>query len=263
MKIGNRIALGYAATIALMIGLFIYQMITLRQMQSVVRLNSGSNLKTALDSLQLMRDRDSVEDYTRKYFSKPVVELQDQLKSAQESFEKSLAGLGATAPSARVQLEAARMAQFWKEFLESLAKFQPPPRDPDRRQRPQAQTSFPPDLEEHFERLRAQAYSVYQAAVQETSSKAEASGKVGEKAELMLWIWAATAIAVALCVSALIVRSVSAPLRQLSDGTRALAEGKEFYRLDTSRNDELSQIARDINSLTRRLSPERAKTNDD
>ena len=43
------------------------------------------------------------------------------------------------------------------------------------------------------------------------------------------------------------------PLANLTEGTRAIAEGKFYYRLDTSRNDEFSQLARDFNTMTRRL----------
>jgi methyl-accepting chemotaxis protein len=51
----------------------------------------------------------------------------------------------------------------------------------------------------------------------------------------------------------LIFRSISKPLANLTEGTRALAEGKLSYRLDTSGKDELSQLAKDFNSLTHRL----------
>jgi signal transduction histidine kinase len=39
----------------------------------------------------------------------------------------------------------------------------------------------------------------------------------------------------------------------LTEGTRAIAEGKFFYRLDTTRDDEFSQLAKDFNTMTRRL----------
>ena len=54
-------------------------------------------------------------------------------------------------------------------------------------------------------------------------------------------------------VSLLIVRSISIPLRQLTEGTRAIAAGKFYYRLDTSGKDEFAQVARDFNTMTERL----------
>ena len=61
------------------------------------------------------------------------------------------------------------------------------------------------------------------------------------------------ALAISILVSFLIYRSISNPLANLTEGTRAIAEGKFYYRLDTSRNDEFSQLARDFNTMTRRL----------
>ena len=54
-------------------------------------------------------------------------------------------------------------------------------------------------------------------------------------------------------VSFLIYRSISIPLVHLTAGTRAIAEGKFYYRLDTSRNDEFAQLAKDFNTMTHRL----------
>jgi methyl-accepting chemotaxis protein len=61
------------------------------------------------------------------------------------------------------------------------------------------------------------------------------------------------AFAISILVSFLILRSISKPLANLTEGTRALMEGKLFYRLDTSGKDELAQLAKDFNSLARRL----------
>jgi len=54
-------------------------------------------------------------------------------------------------------------------------------------------------------------------------------------------------------VSFVIVQSISSPLRQLTQGTRAIAQGKFFYRLDTSHNDEFAQLAKDFNTMSERL----------
>jgi len=61
-------------------------------------------------------------------------------------------------------------------------------------------------------------------------------------------------LSVTIVVSLLIVRSISKPLAHLTEGTRAIIEGKYFYRLDTSRKDEFAQLAKDFNTMIRRLS---------
>jgi methyl-accepting chemotaxis protein len=50
----------------------------------------------------------------------------------------------------------------------------------------------------------------------------------------------------------LIVRSAR-PASSLAQGTRAMASGGPYYRLDTSRNDEIAQIAKDFNTIAERL----------
>jgi two-component system sensor histidine kinase GlrK len=69
----------------------------------------------------------------------------------------------------------------------------------------------------------------------------------------VLWAVTVAALAISVLVSFLIIRSISKPLAHLTEGTRAIADGKFFYRLDTTRNDEFSQLARDFNKMTSRL----------
>jgi len=94
---------------------------------------------------------------------------------------------------------------------------------------------------------------VYHVTLRVMSSKVEASRKTGATAVLVLWIATFVALAISVLVSLLIVRSISKPLAHLTEGTRAIADGKFFYRLDTTRNDEFAQLARDFNTMTLRL----------
>ncbi len=252
MRVTSRIAAGYAILVGLLMGLLAFEMVSLHRMQAINRHNSGENLQVVLAALQLMRDRDSVEDSVRQVFSNPSRESQDRFQSAREMFAGGLSGLQSMATSDKEHEEATRLMRFWKEFVAGAEKLQPQPPKPGLAGQP---VPFASDLQEQLERLRAQTYSLYQVCAQTMASEAEAARKAGDRAEVILWFSAATALAVALCVFAWIVRSISVPLKNLTAGTRALTEGKEFYRLDTSRDDELSQIAKDFNELTRRLNP--------
>lgn len=250
MRVSSRIAAGYAILIALLMGLLAFEIVSLHRMQAINRRNSGQNLQAVLAALQLMRDRDSVEDSARQLFSNPSDQSQGQFKAAQEAFESGLAGLQSIDASEKAQEEVTRLMRFWKEFLASFEELQPQASKPGAARQP---VEFTPDLQEQLERLRAQTYSLYQANVQTMKSEAEAARTAGDRAEIILWISTTTALAVALCVFVWVVRTISVPLKHLTEGTRALTEGKKFYRLDTSRDDELSQIAKDFNELTRRL----------
>ena len=67
------------------------------------------------------------------------------------------------------------------------------------------------------------------------------------------YVFAAIALLSSGLVSFFIVQSISRPLKQLTQGTRTIAEGKFFYRLDTTRHDEFAQLAKDFNTMTLRL----------
>jgi two-component system sensor histidine kinase GlrK len=111
----------------------------------------------------------------------------------------------------------------------------------------------PEDIWHDFEWLGAQLHSVYQANLGAMSLRLENARRTGETAALVLAFSTLAAVAVGGLVSFFIYRSISKPLAHLTEGTHAIAEGKFFYRLDTSRSDEFSQLARDFNAMTRRL----------
>lgn len=61
------------------------------------------------------------------------------------------------------------------------------------------------------------------------------------------------ALVLMILLSAHLLRSIIGPLHRLADGTRQVSAGRFDYRLDTSGDEELAQVARDFNSMTGRL----------
>jgi methyl-accepting chemotaxis protein len=243
MKITTRIISGYGLFIAVLAGLVVYQVLTIHRMQAISKTLREINFQNALTCLTAISDLESVVDFTSKSFVSDI--HQKQLKEFQEAFRRSLRDLKTHANSGEEQAEVKRLSQHWDSYMADLGLLQ--------QSLPQQETSLPIALQEDIENLRAQTRSVYQAALRSMSSKVENSRKTGETAVLLLWCAAFAAIAISVLVSLLIIRSISKPLAHLTEGTRAIADGKYFYRLDTSRNDEFSQIAKDINNLTSRL----------
>jgi signal transduction histidine kinase len=245
MKITTRIISGYGIFIAILAGLVIYQIITIRRMQATSRTLSGINFQNAITSLTASSDLEGVEDITRKSIVSADPRYRDQLQEYQEAFHRGLMELKAHAASGEEQTEINRLLQQWQAYLADLAVLQQGP--------PQEASQLPPDLQRDLEELKSQTGTVYQVTLRGMSSQVEASRKAGETAVLVLWCATGVAFAASILVSLLIVRSISKPLANLTEGTRAIADGKFFYRLDTSRNDEFSQLARDFNKMTIRL----------
>jgi signal transduction histidine kinase len=245
MKITTRIISGYGLFIAVLAGLVLYQVITIHRMQEISKALSETNFKNALASLTASSDLESVVEFTRKSLGSPDPGYLKQLQEYQEAFRRNLMELKMRATSGEEQEEIKRLFQQWDSYLADLSALQ--------RSVPPQGTVLPLNLQEDLENLNAQTRSVYHATLRSMSSKVEASRKAGETAVLVLWCATIASLAISILVSLLIVRSISKPLAYLTEGTRAIADGKFFYRLDTTRNDEFAQLARDFNKMTLRL----------
>jgi signal transduction histidine kinase len=246
MKITTRIIAGYGLLIALLIGLVIYQILTIKGMQSISRALSGISFQNANACLEALRDGDLVEEYTRKSIA--TLADPDYLKKLQESqnaYESRLREIKSYAKSDEEIAEVKRLSQLWDAYMTEQGQLLQNPSS--------SESALPESLQNNLDQLRAQTLSVYQLALRSMSSIVEKSRKAGETAAVVLYCATLIALAISILVSFLIYRSISKPLAHLTEGTRAIAEGKFFYRLDTSRNDEFSQLARDFNTMTLRL----------
>jgi signal transduction histidine kinase len=241
MKITTRIITGYGLFIALLAGLVIYQVITINHMQSINKTLKEINFENAVTSLNSMRDLDLVEENALKSFLDP--DYLKKLAQNKKDFETGLRELQKNAISGDEQDSVKRLSKSWKSFKVNLEMLQQKlPRE-----------EVVANLRESLEPLKIQTKAVYESTLRSTSEKVARSEATGETAALVLYSATLFALAISILVSFLIYRSISKPLANLTEGTRAIAEGKFFYRLDTSRNDEFSQLAKDFNTMTHRL----------
>lgn len=243
MRIATKIISGYAILIALMAAVLVYQVASIHHMQSINKNLSGLNFSAARTSIQLMRDRDLVEEYTKKSFIVGDPDYVDKLREFKEGFASSLQDMQYLGRSEREQVEINRLVQFWEEFSQALA----------RELAVLTPGTMPSELDQHLERLRAQVQTVHQVSLRTIEAEVGKAADTGAKAEWISWSAAAIALVVSFLVSFFIVRSISEPLHHLTEGTRAVAEGKFYYRLDASRNDEFALLAKDFNTMTARL----------
>jgi signal transduction histidine kinase len=245
MKIATRIISGYGVLIALLALILGYQVVAIHRMQSIGNTVSRVNFQAAIASLQLMRDRDLVEEYAKKALVLGDPEYTEQLRSFMQDLNSSLELIQSKPLSGREREEVDRVAQFWDSFRNALSREQA--RGTVTRQ------AFPAELQDALDTMRTQCYTVYQRLLESIATEAERSRETGRRAEMLSWFAALSALVISALVSLLIVRSISIPLKQLTEGTRAIAAGKFYYRLDTSGNDEFAQVARDFNTMTERL----------
>jgi len=246
MKISTKIIFGYGVLIALMAGMLAYEIFAIHRMQSISRSLSGVNFRTTMFSFQLMRERDLVEEYTQKYFALGDPEYVDALQQFQSQFDATLREVKSSGRSTKEQQEIGRLDEEWRAFKEEFAL---------ERQKltPGTFTDFPPGLEKRLEALRAKINVVYQATLAAIDSEVQRSNQTGRRAETVTWAVSAVALVVSCLVTFFLTRSIARPLSHLTEGTHRIAKGQFDYRLDVSRQDEFAQLARDFNTMTRRL----------
>ena len=245
MKITTRISLGYGLFLAILLGLAAYQVYAIKRMQSINRTIAEMDFQNSLACLEAMRNLDLVEEYARKSFALGDADYFNLLREYRQDFTDDLRNLKNRAKDGGAKDEIDRLARQWDALGARLAALE--------NRFVSGSGELPENARQDFELLGAQLRSVYQVNLGSMSLRVENASRTGETAALVLAFTTLAAVAIGGLVSFFIYRSISKPLAHLTEGTRAIAEGKFFYRLDTSRRDEFSQLARDFNAMTRRL----------
>jgi len=246
LKITSRIIAGYGLLIGILAGMAVYQAVTIARMQSINNTLRETNFLNARTCLEAMQDQERIEEFVRKTYLLGDLDYLNQAEEYREDYENKVLTLKRNAGSKDEQAAVAHLEQIWNSFAADFRQLHLNP--------PQKATPLPESLEGNLETLRSLTRSVYEISMRTMSEQVRQSRETSRTAELILWCSVFTALAISILVSFLIYRSISNPLAHLTEGTRAIAEGKFYYRLDTSRNDEFSQLARDFNTMTRRLS---------
>jgi len=245
MKITTRISMGYGLLLAILLGLAAYQVYAIRRMQSINRTVAEMDFQNSLSCIEAMRNFDLVEEYARKSFALGDKDYLDLLREYRQDFTADLRNLKNRATDGGAKDEIDRLARQWDalnaRLTASETRFIP------------GGDALPESIRQDFESMGTQLRSVYQANIGSMSLRVENARRTGETAALVFVFSTLAAVAVGGLVSFFIYRSISKPLAHLTEGTHAIAEGKFFYRLDTSRSDEFSQLASDFNAMTRRL----------
>ncbi len=246
MKVSTRVVSGYAVLLALLSAVLAYQTIVIHQMRTINRELSGVSFQAALSSLQLMRDRDLVEEYSKKFFVRRDPDYLARLREYQRDFAATLETMRSRASSRNEQAAISSLTLIWQRFNSELDSQLT---DPE----PAHGAPFPANLDAELDQLTTQAAGVHQATLQAIEAEVERSRMTGRYSGWVTWSAALGALIMSCLVSFFIVRSVLMPLSQLARGTRAIAEGDFSYRLDVSKKDEFAQLASDFNTMARRL----------
>ena len=242
MRLTTRIITGYGLLFAIFAGLVLYVLVSVGRLHSLNHQITRDDYSYCVLCLQALGDLDKVEEYTWKSFALADEEVWNRLEEYRATFETSLNQLVRVAAQARQDDQATkRLIPIWNSYQAEIERH--------------GNTASPgrsiaaPSLLQQLEELRIMIHSFYLSALQSIDLRVKDSQQIARRTVVLSILLALAATLCAAIVSILIYRSIALPLAQLTEGTRALAEGKVFYRLDTSRDDEFSQIAKDINKI--------------
>jgi CHASE3 domain sensor protein len=247
MRVVPRIIAGYAFLAVTLSAVLVVCLISVQRLESLNRDLASNSFQGAMATLQLIRSLDTVAGNARAYLIAGESSGPGGLRAAMQDFEASLWRVRTLSRTMQEEVEVERLEQFWKDFH---SKFERLSQEESR----EAEAALSNSLEEHCERLRTQAVTVFEANRNAAQFSADSAADKARRASLVCWAAGALSLALSGIGAFVVARTIAVPLRNLMEGMRALVEGKTFYRLDTSRTDELALISRDVNILSGRMS---------
>jgi two-component system sensor histidine kinase GlrK len=246
MRISTKIIAGYALLIGIMASLATCQAVSARRMQSTVTSLSSADFRSGRFSLDLIRDREMVEEYARKAFALGDPDYAMRLQVSVDSFNRVLTELRASVRSPETVQCVGAILPLWVECSAELsATLQGPAEDWPR--------DMPPQLESRLGQLKSGVEDLHRVILRGIDSEVQSSRLTTRRMELASLYATGFALVLSSVISVLIVRSITRPLGHLTAGTRAVAEGKFGSQLDVTTDYEFAELARDFNSMMQRL----------
>jgi two-component system sensor histidine kinase GlrK len=246
MRISTKIIAGYALLIGIMASLATCQVVSARKTESIVTSLTSADFRSGRLSLELIRDREMIEEYARKAFALGDPDYATRLQISIDSFNRVLAELRASVRSPEAVQRLAAVLPHWAACAGQLASSLEGPAEIWPR-------DIPPQLESSLGQLKAGVEDLYQVILRGIDSEVQSSHRTTRGMELASLYATGFALMLSSVISVLIVRSITKPLRQLTDGTRAVAEGRFGSQLDVATDYEFAELARDFNSMMQRL----------
>jgi two-component system sensor histidine kinase GlrK len=253
MKVASKVATGAGITIVLLLAVLAYDLSLVRRLATANQDLTKITFRASMIALQQARLLNLIDEFTRKHFVTQDPAYARRLEELGRAFSKRLADLSSLGLSEGERAEVARLSLLWSQFKTATIPAAAGPEESERRQDPDSQARVEAQVLGRVSALQQQVGRVGRAAQLAVSREAARSEEASRRANRVSWTVVALALVLSVTILWLTIRSISEPLRRLTEGTRAVAGGRFSYQLDESGNDEFSALASSFNQMVHRL----------
>jgi signal transduction histidine kinase len=246
MTVAKKLAVAFALHILILSALLIHHVRTIRESVSISYELTDISSRTYSTATEQVRRVVQMEENAAKHW---VTRDSGYLNRFDELFAEyggELASLSAQPLSEPERARLTALEAGWKSFgdlARSLGSL---------RESPDSQESLAL-IQVGLDSLRTQTQRLGHASQESMLLQLQRASLAAHRTERLSWMAAAGALVLSVLISALIVRSITESLSRLAHGTREVARGRFGYRLNTGRDDEFAQVARDFNTMSARL----------
>ena len=252
MKLQTKILSGYAASLSLVVLVGLWGVFNLRQL-------GRASEEILQDNYLSIRAADGMIDALERQDSATLIFLLDDAKSGKELYREYemlfLQRLGRAKDNVTIEDEPETLATLesaYRNYLQSVDQLTAASRD---------RTSSPDnDFLLYEKQVRPAFQTVRDAATQLRDINQEAMSSASQKADLTsrtailsVAIAGFTAALIGLIISWILSRNLVRPVQAMYGATQQIADGNYDIQLDVKTQDELGQLAEEINVMSRRL----------
>ena len=249
MRVATKVAAGTGGILALLIGVLLYQVSLVRSLASANRDLGAVRIRSAMVSLELLRELGQLEEYTRKFFVTHDAAYAEMVGEARDSFVASLNQLEALRAGGPDAVEVDRLVRDWRRFaLAGMPRQQIAPHLAG-----EDQGQLLEELSAPLDTLQRQALTVIDAIGAAIGAQVRASAAASQEADQVTLAVVGVALGLSVLIMGATVRSINEPLKRLTEATRTVAKGRFSFQIDLPRGDEFARLAEDFNTMVRRL----------
>ena len=247
MRVATRIGAGSAVLAAIVVCALGYELTLLRRMADANRDLSTVTFRTASLTVEQLRTLDDLEEHTNKFAITSDAAYGQRVSELREAFVATLYRLERLPHSDQERVEVARLVSVWEAHplasasdADIIAAFE---------------TDLGADLvwADRFATLRVQGERVLVTAQATIATRVGAAAAEARRATRLAWTVGAAALGLTLVLGLLLVRSITRPLRRLSEGTRAVAAGELTHHVPPAGDDEFAELTERFNVMTEKL----------